>query len=223
MADATVAIAARERRGARRHPERADRRRRGRVGQEAAVALAGAAAHKEFFAVRTVAEALAGFRPARRTAVEIVALAQAHGRVPAQPVDAPHDLPGFARSTVDGYAVRASDTRRRVRAGTQSPRGDRRGLRPAARAAPRSRAGERRSPMPTGGAIPAGADAVVMVEQTERRRRPGTIEASGRRRRGQHVSARADDDAVEGIDAPPRRPRAARARPRAPGSAAGVT
>ena len=34
----------------------------------------------------------------------------AHGRVPAEPVRAPHDLPGFARSTVDGYAVRAADT-----------------------------------------------------------------------------------------------------------------
>jgi molybdopterin molybdotransferase len=32
------------------------------------------------------------------------------GRVPGDAVLAPHDLPGFARSTVDGYAVRASDT-----------------------------------------------------------------------------------------------------------------
>ena len=31
-------------------------------------------------------------------------------RVPAAPVTAPHALPGFARSTVDGYAVRAADT-----------------------------------------------------------------------------------------------------------------
>src|SRR5204863_425587 len=30
--------------------------------------MAGPATHKEFFAVRTVGEALAGFRPARRTA-----------------------------------------------------------------------------------------------------------------------------------------------------------
>ena len=36
--------------------------------------MAGSAAHKEFFAVRTVGEALAGFRPARRTAVQTVAL-----------------------------------------------------------------------------------------------------------------------------------------------------
>src|SRR5919205_2900147 len=69
-----------------------------------------ATSRREFFAVRTVAETLAGFRPARRTTVETVALDGAHGRVPAEPVRAPHDLPGFARSTVDGYAVRAADT-----------------------------------------------------------------------------------------------------------------
>ena len=38
----------------------------------------------EFFAVRTVAEALAGFRPARRTAVETRRAGRAHGRVPAR-------------------------------------------------------------------------------------------------------------------------------------------
>ena len=42
--------------------------------------------------------------------LETVALRGAHGRVPAEPVVAPHDLPGFARSTVDGFAVRAADT-----------------------------------------------------------------------------------------------------------------
>ncbi len=65
---------------------------------------------REFFTTRTVAEALAGFRPARRTPAEPVPLAGALHRVPAAPVTAPHALPGFARSTVDGYAVRAADT-----------------------------------------------------------------------------------------------------------------
>ena len=37
-------------------------------------------------------------------------MASALHRVPAVPVSAPHPLPGFARSTVDGYAVRAADT-----------------------------------------------------------------------------------------------------------------
>ena len=64
----------------------------------------------EFFTVKTVSEALTGFRPERRTPVEPVALDDALGRVPADPVAAPHALPGFARATVDGFAVRAADT-----------------------------------------------------------------------------------------------------------------
>src|SRR5262249_61061476 len=63
-----------------------------------------------FFTRRTVAEALAGFRPGRRTIAEGVPLGEALHRVPVAPVTAPHPLPGFARSTVDGYAVRAADT-----------------------------------------------------------------------------------------------------------------
>ena len=65
---------------------------------------------REFFTVKTVSEALTGFRPARRTPVESVSLDDALGRVPAEPLRAPHALPGFARATVDGYAVRAADT-----------------------------------------------------------------------------------------------------------------
>ena len=57
-----------------------------------------------------MAQALAGFRPARRTPAEPVPVAEALHRVPVRPVIAPHALPGFARSTVDGYAVRAADT-----------------------------------------------------------------------------------------------------------------
>ncbi|HTF50920.1 MAG TPA: hypothetical protein VK735_26045, partial [Pseudonocardia sp.] len=65
---------------------------------------------REFFTARTVAEALAGFRPAYRTPVETVPLLEALHRVPAGEVRAPSPLPGFVRSTVDGFAVRASDT-----------------------------------------------------------------------------------------------------------------
>ena len=68
------------------------------------------AASREFFTTRTVAEALAGFRPGRRTRIESVPLHLALRRVPGAPVTAPHPLPGFPRSTVDGYAVRAADT-----------------------------------------------------------------------------------------------------------------
>ena len=82
--------------------------RRSRAGSVATVGP------REFFTVRTVAEALGrASGPGRRTAASRpVALARARLRAGSrpQPVTAPHALPGFARSTVDGYAVRAADT-----------------------------------------------------------------------------------------------------------------
>ena len=126
--------------------------------------MAGRAAGREFFAVRTVAETLAGFRPARRTAVETVALGDTHGRVPADPVAAPHDLPGFARSTVDGFAVRAADT---YGASEALPSYlDVAGAVAMGRAPEVAVAPGTAVAMPTGGVIPDGADAVVMVEHT---------------------------------------------------------
>jgi molybdopterin molybdotransferase len=65
---------------------------------------------REFFTVKTVSEALSGFRPGRRTPIETVSLDDALARVPADPITASHALPGFARATVDGFAVRAADT-----------------------------------------------------------------------------------------------------------------
>src|SRR5512146_239876 len=41
---------------------------------------------------------------------ELIDSATALGRVTAEPVTAPHALPEFPRSTVDGYAVRGRDT-----------------------------------------------------------------------------------------------------------------
>ncbi len=96
---------------------------------------------------------------------EKVATAQALGRVTALPVLAPHPLPEFRRSTVDGYAVRAADT---YGAGESLP-------------AYLSLIGEVKMGQPanlnldpaqcalihTGGMLPAGSDAVVMVENTQ--------------------------------------------------------
>ena len=120
---------------------------------------------REFFTVRSVSEALAGFRPARRTGVELVALDDALGRVPAEPVSAPHALPGFARATVDGFAVRAADTygaseglpsyldvAGEVRMG-QPPEVE---VRPGTAVA-----------IATGAPLPPGADAVVKLEHTQ--------------------------------------------------------
>ena len=120
-----------------------------------------------------MAETLAGFRPARRTTVEAVALDAAAGRVPAAPVRAPHDLPGFARSTVDGYAVRAADT-------FGASEGLPSYLEVAGAVAMGSAPDVEVAPggavvIPTGGVLPPGADAVVMVEHTQEAM-PGTIE-----------------------------------------------
>ena len=156
--------------------------------------MTGPATHKEFFAVRTVAEVLAGFRPGRRTRVETVPLADARGRVPAEPVAAPHDLPGFARSTVDGFAVRAADTYG-ASEGLPSPLdvigAVEMGRAPAISAAPGSAIA-----MPTGGVIPDGADAVVMVEYTQEAM-PGTIEVTRPVAPGDGL-VRADEDARAG-------------------------
>ncbi|HEX6743150.1 MAG TPA: gephyrin-like molybdotransferase Glp [Solirubrobacteraceae bacterium] len=158
--------------------------------------MAGPATHKEFFAVRTVGEALAGFRPARRTAVETVALAQAHGRVPAEPVHAPHDLPGFARSTVDGYAVRAADTYGASEGlpGYLDVTGSvAMGRPPEGAVAPGAAFA-----IPTGGVIPEGADAVVMVEHTQEAM-AGTIEVVRPAAPGDGL-VRADEDAAAGTE-----------------------
>ncbi|MGH2872434.1 MAG: gephyrin-like molybdotransferase Glp, partial [Solirubrobacteraceae bacterium] len=69
-----------------------------------------ATAGREFFTVKTVAQALVSFAPAHRTGAETVALAEAAGRVPVGELRAAAPLPGFDRSAVDGYAVRARDT-----------------------------------------------------------------------------------------------------------------
>ena len=180
--------------------------------------MAGSAAHKEFFAVRTVGEVLAGFRPARRTAVETVALGRAHSRVPAEPVHAPHDLPGFARSTVDGYAVRAADTygaSEGLPSYLEVTGAVAMGRAPEGAVAPGTAVA-----MPTGGVIPQGADAVVMVEHTQEAM-AGTIEVVRPAAPGDGL-VRADEDAAEGTELVPAG-RALRAQDLGLLAAAGVT
>ena len=120
---------------------------------------------REFFAVRTLGEALAGFRPSRRTGSERVPLDDALGRVPAQPVPAPHALPGFARATVDGFAVRAADTYGASEAlpGYLELIGEARmGRPPEVEVRPGTAVS-----IATGAPLPRGADAVLMVEYTQ--------------------------------------------------------
>lgn len=112
-------------------------------------------------ALRRFLDALPLYRPVE----EQVPLVEAGGRVLAREVRADVDVPGFARATVDGWAVRAADT---TGAGTSAPpmllvKGQvRMGQRPGAEVGP----GEAIW-IPTGGMLPPGADAVVPVERSE--------------------------------------------------------
>jgi molybdopterin molybdotransferase len=120
----------------------------------------------ELFTVLPPGEAFAalGRVCSRIERTEIVGLEAALGRVLAQDVVARETLPSFARSTMDGYAVRAADTHG---ASEQSPAYLRlvddvpTGVVPAVAVGPREAVRTH-----TGAMIPPGADAVVMVEDT---------------------------------------------------------
>jgi molybdenum cofactor synthesis domain-containing protein len=112
-------------------------------------------------AVRIVMQAAV---PIDRT--ERVPLAEADGRVLAADMVAPADVPPFDRAAMDGYAVTAADT---AGASAKTP--------VALHCAERLFTGETTShrvtageciEIATGAPMPAGADAVVMVEETAR-------------------------------------------------------
>lgn len=128
-----------------------------------------------------------------RTGVEVVAAAEALGRVLAEGARSPGPVPHFARSVVDGYAVRAADT-----AGASA------GLPSYLEVVGRVQMG--RPPdavvgpgqaveVPTGGMMPEGADAAVMVEHTELLG-GGTIEVSRAVPPGRNVIAVGEDVAA---------------------------
>lgn len=122
-----------------------------------------------FFTLKTLEEARAlcdNAFGALRTGRERIAASDALGRVLAADVRSPGPVPHFARSTVDGFAVRSADTAGatggqpvylevvgRVLMGQPAELT----LRPGEAAE-----------VPTGGMLPAGADAAVMIEHTER-------------------------------------------------------
>ena len=102
---------------------------------------------------------------ARRTEAEACPLALARGRVLAEDVEAAEFVPGFDRSSVDGYALAAADT---FGCGEASPAL----LRLAGRVEMGRAPDFALSPgecaeIPTGGRLPEGADAVVMLEHAE--------------------------------------------------------
>ena len=103
------------------------------------------------------------FKPLGRT--ETVPLAEAPGRVLAEPIRAQEYVPDFDRSTVDGYACRAADTfgcsdaiPAILNLAGQVLMGE---------GADFALSRDSCVYVPTGGAIPRGADCAVMIEYTE--------------------------------------------------------
>ena len=97
---------------------------------------------------------------------ESVPSAKALNRVLAAPIRAPHPLPPFSRSTVDGYALRAKDT---FGASQSLPTYLKLiGEVPMGAAADLLIDAGQAAIIHTGGMLPEGADAVVMLEDTQR-------------------------------------------------------
>jgi len=119
-----------------------------------------------FLHVVPVTEAVATIRRlAQRQETEHVPVEEAFRRVLASDVRADVDIPGFTRSVVDGYAVRAADT---TGAGDAIPALFTSLGKIAMGATTDHPVGVAECMyVPTGGILPEGADAVVMVEQTE--------------------------------------------------------
>src|SRR3954465_441172 len=140
------------------------------------------------------------------------------GRVPAESITAPHALPGFARATVDGFAVRAADTYGaseglpsyldligEARMG-QAPETE---VRPGGAVA-----------IATGAPVPPGADSVLKVEYTQSPT-PELIEVLRPATPGEGM-VRADEDAASGAEIA-RRGRPLRAQDLGMLAAAGIT
>jgi molybdopterin molybdotransferase len=115
-----------------------------------------------FFKVRTseeVFEILKGFHPCRE---ETVSLKEALNRIISRDITAPEDLPQFSRSTMDGYAVRARDTfgaTESLPAFLETAGEVIMGQAPTGKVTP-----GKVIRISTGGMIPEGADAVIMIE-----------------------------------------------------------
>jgi molybdopterin molybdotransferase len=101
-----------------------------------------------------------------RTSREIVPAAGSQNRVTSSPIFAPHDLPTFRRSTMDGYAVRAADTF--GAASTLPANLVIVGEVEMGSSAKVSLAGGEAAIVHTGGMLPPDADAVVQIESTQK-------------------------------------------------------
>jgi len=134
-----------------------------------------------------LALAMDAARPVDRT--EEVPLLDALRRVAAEDVRSPIDVPLVDRAAMDGYAVLARDT---FRTGKVKPVTLRRTETVYADGVPRKRVTAGRcTEVATGATMPSGADAVVMVEDTERE--GDEVKVYTPVHPGENVSLRAED------------------------------
>jgi molybdopterin molybdotransferase len=143
-----------------------------------------------FFKVVSTAEFINLLKGFSRLEAETCALERAAGRVLAEGAAAREDLPLLSRSSMDGYAVRAKDV---FGASESNPAY----LEKTADLAVDERPGFELQPghcagIVTGGGLPEGADAVVMVEHTEDLG-GGTIEIRKSAAPGDNVMLRGED------------------------------
>jgi molybdopterin molybdotransferase len=149
---------------------------------------------KEFFQVTDIPTVLSFKERFAMTGTEVIGAADALGRVLAEEISAPNDIPGFDRSTMDGFAVRAAST---FGASEGNPAylnvvgAVRMGQAAACAVGPGEAAR-----IATGGMLPAGADSVIMIEHTDVID-DTTIEAYRSVTPGQNVVA-GDEDAARG-------------------------
>jgi molybdopterin molybdotransferase len=156
----------------------------------------GVNAMPEFLELITPGEALRvflGSLPARKPRSETIEISAAVNRVLAEDVLSAEALPSFDRSTVDGYAVRAIDTfgasetlPAYLHLVGEVPMG--------AKPEFELRQGET-GLIHTGGMLPVGADAVLMLENSQMAR-PGEIEVSRAVGQNENVLRTGEDVAI---------------------------
>ena len=128
-----------------------------------------AVSQKQFLEVISRDEATQRFRQHLDTTPKIresVSLAESLGRVLAVDVVSEIDVPAFDRSNVDGFAVQAADTAGAMEETPAELLLNSEVLSPGAAPTLEVQSGTA-TPIATGGMLPRGADAVVMIEHTE--------------------------------------------------------
>lgn len=138
----------------------------------------------------------------RTPAPERVSLDEALGRILAEDVAADRDQPPFPRVTRDGFAVRAADV---AGAGADAPVALAViGEAPPGRPFPGAVGPRQCVEIMTGAALPEGADAVVMVEYTDRPA-PGSVAIRRPVAAGENVVARGSELGAGAVAFPARR------------------